>query len=324
MAGAAALLIWLLHNAPYVEDEWGLLLRAQEASLHDIFDRWNGHFLAVGQLLAYISIPLVGLNFWLLAALDIVAVLACSVLVYVFARPRLGPILALAPALVPLFFSGTSAFYGTGIQLTPLLGVNGIYALDFGLAAFFLLERVSRRRDASWLPRCSASLSLPSPTGSPLSPAPRSQLCWRPVAMAMRLCRRDVPLALYCIWRLWSAEPTDRRQSDRRRTRLSPTPLYSRTLSPPLSAGFFGLSQTLVGRGPALTFARPINSPLSNLSFPLFLITLAMLALVLCVARQGPGSARLDATIALAPAGDSGGTVGLAGLGAGLRDEHAR
>lgn len=130
MVAAAALLVWLLHDVPYVMDEWGLMLRAQGGAPSQIFAPWNGHLLAVGLLLAHFSILFVGSSYSFLVTLDILGVLACSALVYVFARRRIGPILALAPAMVPLFFSGTSSLYGTGIQFTPLLGINGVYSLD--------------------------------------------------------------------------------------------------------------------------------------------------------------------------------------------------
>ena len=175
LVAGALLLIWLLHNAPYVMDEWSLMQRAQGGSPSQILEPWNGHLLAFGLLLAHFSILLVGSSYSLLIALDVAGVLACSALVYVFARRRIGPILALAPAMVPLFFSGSSAFYGTGIQFTPLMGINGIIHLTSAWPPYFSSKA---RGVAKTLPpaSCCVSPSLPFPTASPLSSGQAWQL----------------------------------------------------------------------------------------------------------------------------------------------------
>ncbi|MGB7587722.1 MAG: hypothetical protein WBM00_03340 [Solirubrobacterales bacterium] len=282
MAGSIALLLWVLHNAPFVEDEWGLLVRAQDASLRDVFVPWNGHLLAVGILIAKLSIALVGSQIWLLVALDIAGVIACSALVYGFARSRLGPVLAVAPALVPLFFSGTSIFYGTGIQLTPLLGINGIYSLDFGLAALFLVARERRRDDllaAAMLTLSLASFSygLAFAVGVAvavlLSPGR-----WRRSFVVL------APLALYCVWLVWMKD---------QRTGASAlvvenvplVPLYIADSLAAVSAGLFGM-QTLVGRGPAVIFAAQ-ESTFSSFSFPLVLISAEVAVIVLAARALG-------------------------------------
>jgi hypothetical protein len=282
MAAAAGMLVWILHAAPFVEDEWGLLLRAQDASFGDIITPWNGHLLAVGLLFAKLSVALAGSEVWPLVVFDIAAVLICSALVYVFARPRLGPILAVAPALVPLFFAGTSTFYGTGIQLTPLLGVNGVLSLDFGLAALILFERDSRRGDilaATMLCLSLASFSygIAFVAGAAVAVL-LSRARWR------RSYAVAIPALLYGAWLLWSADQrTGTSQVVGENIYL--VPLYISDSLAAVGAGLFG-QQTLIGRGPALTFVLQ-DSALSNLSLPLFLIAMEVLAVVLAAKALG-------------------------------------
>jgi hypothetical protein len=280
MAAGAVLLTWLLHNAPYVMDEWDLMLRAQGGSATQIFQPWNGHLLAVGLLLAHISILLVGSSYSLLAALDIGGVLACSALVYVFARRRIGPILALAPAMVPLFFSGTSAFYGTGIQFTPLMGINGIYSLDFGLAALILLEEQRRRTDIAacvmlTLSLASFSYGLAFAVGTGVAVALTAQRWSRAYVVA-------VPLGLYGLWRIWASGHGGADPGSITAEHILLLPLYVSDSLSAVSAGFFGLSQ-VVGRGPAVELASQ-NHSFNALSFPLFLVVVEVTA-ILCVAR---------------------------------------
>jgi hypothetical protein len=282
MAASVALLAWVLHDAPYVEDEWGLLLRAQDGSLRDLFAPWNGHLLAVGLALAKLSVAVAGSQVWLLVTLDIVGVLVCSLLVYLFARRRLGPILALAPALVPLFFAGSSTFYGTGIQLTPLLGVNGVYSLDFGLAALLLLEREDRLGDVLAtamlvlsLASFSYGIAFVAGVGAAVLLSPRR---WQRAYVVA------IPVLLYGAWLLWSAdERTGTSEVLAKNVYL--VPLYVSDSLSAVSAGMFGL-QTQIGRGPAIAFATQ-SSDLGDLDLPLFLIAAETLAIVLVVRMLG-------------------------------------
>ncbi len=280
MAGGAALLTWLLHNAPYVIDEWDLMLRAQGGSVTQIIEPWNGHLLAVGMLLAHISILLVGSSYSLLVALNIGGVLACSALVYVFARRRIGPILALAPAIVPLFFSGTSAFYGTGIQFTPLMGINGIYSLDFGLAALILLENRRRGSDIAacamlFLSLAAFSYGLAFAVGAGAAVALTAQRWRRAYVIA-------IPLGLYGLWRIWASSRGGADAGSITPEHFLLLPLYVSDSLSAVGAGLFGLSQ-VVGRGPAIDLASQ-NHSFAALSFPLFLVVVEVTAIV-CVAR---------------------------------------
>jgi hypothetical protein len=279
MIAAAVLLTWLLHSSPYVMDEWGLMLRAQNDSATGILEAWNGHLLALGLLLAHVSILLDGAGNAPLVVLDIAGVLSCSALVYVFARRRIGPILALAPAMVPLFFSGTSTFYGTGIQFTPLLGINGIYSLDFGLAGLLLLERERRWDDVLaclmlGLSLASFSYGLPFAFGMAVAIA-LSPGRWRRAYVVA------IPLVLYGLWRIWASHHGGAEAGTITAEHVALAPFYISDSLSASGAGLVGLSQ-IVGAGPAVEFVR--HPAYATFSLTLFLGGVGV-ALIACVVR---------------------------------------
>jgi hypothetical protein len=280
LVAGALLLTWVLHDAPFVMDEWSLMLWAQNGSLDQIFTSWNGHLLAFGLAVAHLSILLVGPSYSLLIAIDIAGVLACSVLVYVFARRRVGPILAAVPAMVPLFFSGSSEFFGTGIQLTPLLGINGIYSLNFGLAALLLLERNRRREDIGACLMLCLSISAFSygfafMVGTAVAIALTPERWRRAYVVA-------IPAVLYGLWRIRAGDHGGGDVGLITLEHIAFSPLYVADSLAAVSAGLFGLA-TVVGRGPAVTFATE-NHSLGAFGFPFFLIV-AEVTVIVCVAR---------------------------------------
>ncbi|HEY5976334.1 MAG TPA: hypothetical protein VIT85_00640 [Solirubrobacterales bacterium] len=281
MAAGAVLLFWLLRDAPYTSDEWLLMTRAQGWDLGGIFEPWNGHLLAVGQLLARLSIHLFGPDYGLLIAFDIVGVLALSALVYVFARRRIDPILAVVPAMVPLFYAGASAFYGAGIQLTPLMGINGVYSLAFGLAALLLLERERRKEDIAAalmlglsLASFSYGLAFAVGCGVAVGLSPN----WRRRAWAVA-----VPLGLYCLWRLFATFHWDAEAGAITVEHVLLSPFYFADAFSASVAGYFGLAQ-MIGRGPAIEYL--VGAHLfESLSLPIFLVV-TQLALFVWVGRR--------------------------------------
>jgi hypothetical protein len=280
MTAGAALLIWLLRDTPFVADEWLLMTRAQGWDLNGILEPWNGHLLAVGQLLARISLHTVGTSYTLLVALDIAGVLACSALVYVFARRRIGPILAVVPAMVPLFFSGTSAYYGTGIQFTPLMGINGVFSLDFGLAALLLLEERRRSRDLAAalmltlsLASFSYGLAFAVGCGVAVGLAPR----WRRRAWAVA-----VPLVLYGAWRLFATVHWHAEAGAITAEHVALSPFYLADAFGASTAGYFGLAP-VIGRGPSIQL---LTTPaFASLPLPLVLLV-SELVLFLWIGRR--------------------------------------
>jgi hypothetical protein len=144
MGISAALLLWLERDALFASDEWAWIYISGTGSLSDTLHPINQHLMVVPLLIFKAFLSIWGVSMLPFKLAEIVGVLACSWLVYVYSRRRLGPILALAPAMMPLFF-GTA----TSIVLQPLIGVQLIYAVSFGLAALIAVEQDERRWDVA-------------------------------------------------------------------------------------------------------------------------------------------------------------------------------
>lgn len=282
MVMAVGLLVWALRNTVFGTDEWSLMFNAQSDSISEIFDPWNGHLLAVGRLLAHLSLSVAGSSIWFLTALDIAGALVCSALVYVFARRRIGPILALIPGVIPLFFSGASTFYGAGIQFAPLFGVNAIFALNFGLAALLLIENNRRRDDIAACTMLCLSLATFSYGIAFLAGTAVAILLgperWRRAFVVA------IPFVLYGAWRVWASKRGGTAGEVGAENVLL-IPLYFSDSISAVGSGLFGLTP-IVGRGPAVSFVLQHQS-LGSISLPLFLIVVEVLLITLIARALG-------------------------------------
>lgn len=144
LAGAATLIFWLSKNNTYMADEWGWIDYAGGGSFVDMFKPLNQHLSVLVLLLTKLGLSIWGTSgaYLPFKFVLVFGVLASGVLVYVFARPRLGPLVALAPAMVPMYL-GTA----TVVLLHPLIGLQIVYSIGFGLGAFVALDRGSKAGD---------------------------------------------------------------------------------------------------------------------------------------------------------------------------------
>lgn len=140
MVGAGALILWLERGTTYMSDEWGWINFAGGGSVLDMFKPLNQHLSVLVLLLTKF-----GLDTWGTAGaflpfklMEVAGALALGALVYAFARPRVGPLVALAPAMIPMYL-GTA----TVILLQPLIGLQVLYSIAFGVGAFVALDRKS-------------------------------------------------------------------------------------------------------------------------------------------------------------------------------------
>jgi hypothetical protein len=144
MAAAVVLLLWLERGALFASDEWAWIDLAEKGSFFDLLRPLNQHLSTVPLVFFKALLALWGISFLPFKLAEVVGVLACSGLVYAFSRRRIGPILALAPAMMPLFL-GTA----TSIILQPLIGAQLIYTVVFGLGALLAVEREDRKGDVA-------------------------------------------------------------------------------------------------------------------------------------------------------------------------------
>lgn len=203
----------------------------------------NGHLQVIGRAIYEVSFAIAGGgNYWVLQAFNLVGVMACVVLLFAFARPRIGPIPALIPCLSLLFLGyGWEAFLWA-------FDMHTIYALAFGLGALLLCERGDRAGDIGACVLLVLSIGmievgLAFAAGAAVAVLLRPDR-WRRVWIFL------VPLALYAAWWMWA------RQFDQSSIMISNIRLLPSTEASALAAiagSVFGLNPTGADVYPTLT-----------------------------------------------------------------------
>jgi hypothetical protein len=197
---AACLVFWLERGLTYGWDEFvwlELAGLAPEASL--FFHPYGGHLIALPYFLWRGMLELFGASFTAFSIVQVAGLSLLAALLYFYAKRRLGPILALAPAITMLFLGSAWP-----VLLEPMIGIQFLAALVPALAAILLLERGSRAGDAAGcsllcLALTSFSLAIPFLAGAAivvvLDPD-RKRRIWVVV----------VPAIAYGLWRMWSSK----------------------------------------------------------------------------------------------------------------------
>lgn len=199
-AAAAALVFWLERGLTYGWDEFVWLEHAGLTEDLTLFFRpYGGHLIAFPYFLWRAMLELFGASFTAFAVAQVTGLSLLAALLYVYAKRRIGPILALAPAIAMLFLGSAWA-----VVLEPMMGIQFLCALVPGLAALLMLERGDRLGDAAacgllCLALAGFSQSVPFLLGAILAVALSPD--WR-----RRLWVVAVPAAAYGIWRLWAAQ----------------------------------------------------------------------------------------------------------------------
>ncbi len=199
MAGSAALILWLERGTTYMSDEWGWINYAGGGSLADMFKPLNQHLSVLVLLLTRLGLDVWGTAdaFLPFKLMEVAGVLALGALVYAFARPRVGPLVALAPAMIPMYL-GTA----TVILLQPLIGLQVLYSIAFGVGAMVALDRKSLAGDVAAcvlvvLSLASFSIGIAFLAGVAVS-----------VLLSPDRLRRAyvflIPALLYGAWRIWA------------------------------------------------------------------------------------------------------------------------
>jgi hypothetical protein len=199
LIACTVLILWLERSTTYMADEWGWINYAGGGSIVDMFKPLNQH------LSVFVLLPTkLGLKIWGTSGaflpfklMCLAGTLACGVLLYAFSRPRVGPLVALAPAMVPMFL-GT----GAAILLQPLIGLQVIYSLAFGIAAFVALDRKSLAGDV--VAALMLILSLSSFSIGIAFLAGVAVVVLVPSDRVRRAFVFVVPALLYGAWRIWA------------------------------------------------------------------------------------------------------------------------
>lgn len=201
---AAAFVFWLERGLTYGWDEYIWIEIGGLAPLSQFWHPYGGHLIVLPYYIFRGVLELFGSSFTAFSVIQVAGLSAMAALLYVYAKRRLGPVLALGPPLVLLFLGGSFP-----LLLEPMIGIQFLSAMVPGLAAIVVLEREDLRGDIG-----ACVLLLLAVAGFSEGLIFLAGAC---VAVALspnwkrRLWLLAVPILAYGYWRHWAAqfhEPT--------------------------------------------------------------------------------------------------------------------
>jgi hypothetical protein len=189
----AALVIWHAgRHSSFAVDDWSFI-EYRRSGIAPLWVAYNGNLVA-GQVLAYrLLFGLFGISsYGPYRALVLAAHLACATVVFAYARRRVGPVFALAAAILVLFLApAAEVMYFTDSALAhsvaPLCGLVALLCLDFEGRRPAMLAGLGFA-----LALITFASALPLIVGVALELALRKH--WK------RLLLPIVPLLLYALW----------------------------------------------------------------------------------------------------------------------------
>lgn len=194
MLGATALILYLTRGFTFYYDEWNFIVNRQAFTLDALLYPHNEHNVLVPVLVFKGLWELVGLgNYWAFRGVVVVFHLLCVGLVYVIARRRVGPVPALAPAIL-LLFLGTA----WEVILWPF-EIQFLIPAAAGVGALLALERRDLRGDFAaggllLVSFFSGSLGIPVAAGASV------EILFGSGRVTRLLRVVALPSALYALW----------------------------------------------------------------------------------------------------------------------------
>lgn len=279
-----AYVLWLGRGETFIVDEWSYLLQGRQSSLCALLEPHNGHFIFFPLLVLKLMYGVFGISshlpYQLLAVLLNVLIAA---LLYVFARRSVGPLAALFPAVLMLFYGAGWDAFATGYQIPNLISIA------LGLMALLCIRREDLRGDvlaclALLLSLASFSIGIAFAAG---------------ILVALLLGGRDaalrrawvflVPAVLYAAWFVWA-----RHFHETQVTTYDIGALGSGVFDQ-LAAIFTGIAGLMVAPGSS-NLAAPVGS---QPSWGPVLVALAMVGIVLAFRQRRPSRSFLVALATL-------------------------
>jgi hypothetical protein len=196
---AAAYVFWLERGITYGYDEFVWLEIGGLSKIGQFWHPYGGHLIIVPYYVFRGVLELFGSSFTAFSVVQVICLSLTAALLYIYGRRRVGPILALGPAIVLLFLAGSYP-----VLLEPMIGIQFLAALLPGLGAIVVLEREDLRGDIAACVLLLLSLggfseALPFLLGAivmvGLSPN------WK-----RRIWVLAIPIVAYGYWRLWSSQ----------------------------------------------------------------------------------------------------------------------
>lgn len=196
---AIALTVWLERGLTWGSDEFFWLELSGLGTVESFYHPYGGHLIFIPFLTYRGVLELFGADFFAYSVIQIAGLVSIGLLLYVYAKRRVGPLLALAPALVVLFLGSSWT-----VTLQPMIGIQFLCALVPALAALVLIEREDLGGDLAACALLCLALAAFTQAAAFLAGAVVA------VALAPRPLRRAwvvaVPILAYGAWRMWAAQ----------------------------------------------------------------------------------------------------------------------
>ena len=194
MVVAAGVILHLTRGFTFYYDEWNFVVNRQYSTSDAFFGPHNEHMVLVPVLIFKALWAVAGLNeYWTFRVVVVALHLLVAGLLYALARRRVGPVLALAPALI-LLFLGTA----WEIILWPF-EIQFLIPAAAGLGVLMAIEREDRAGDlvaCGLLVLAFASGSL----GVPVALGAAVEILFGPRRFTRLLTVVVPPALLYAIW----------------------------------------------------------------------------------------------------------------------------
>jgi hypothetical protein len=199
MALAAALTLWWLRGTTFAIDELGYLVARRGWEASTLLEPHNGHLILTHLLVFKATVEVFGAGSHLpFTLLSLAAQLGVGALVFELVRRRLGPLVALIPAVLVLFFGA-----GWEVMMNPA-GLSNQLALIAGLGMLLSLERGDRRGDVGACLLLAFALSSHTLGLAFAAGAIAEILVGGGLAGRRRLWLVAAPAGLYAAWALWA------------------------------------------------------------------------------------------------------------------------
>jgi hypothetical protein len=137
------LILHLARGVTFSLDELDWFMTSPGLNLERALEPHSGHLVLTTRLVSKVVLEAVGSSYVPFVLLTVTASASLALLLFVYAGRRVGPLAALPPILVLLFFGSDAVHVVTGNGFTVLL------ALACGVGALLALERGDRRGDVA-------------------------------------------------------------------------------------------------------------------------------------------------------------------------------
>lgn len=199
LAFGAAATFWLERGLTFIWDEFLWMENVAERDVGFYFHPYGGHLIAFPYFVYKAVLGLFGTSYFAYSVVQIAGLVGAAVLVYVYGKRRIGPILALGPPVVLLALGSSWQ-----VLLQPMVGIQFLCAVIPGLGAILCLERETKRGDIAacglLLLAClgfDQALAFLAGAIVIVALSPR----WR-----QRIWVVAIPLVTYGAWHLWATK----------------------------------------------------------------------------------------------------------------------